>query len=59
MGVRMTLDRRVKNSGGFTFEVLLIRWVAERAFAWLSHDRRLSKDDDRRTDFAEEIKIYI
>jgi hypothetical protein len=29
------------------FEVLPRRWVAERTFAWLSHNRRMGKDHER------------
>jgi len=29
------------------------RWVVERTFAWLSHNRRLSKDYERSTSSSE------
>jgi putative transposase len=29
------------------FENLPRRWVAERTFAWISHNRRMSKDYER------------
>jgi putative transposase len=29
------------------FENLPRRWVAERTFAWISHNRRMSKDHER------------
>jgi hypothetical protein len=33
--------------------VLPRRWVAERTFAWLVRNRRLARDDERRTANAE------
>jgi putative transposase len=38
--------------------VLPRRWVVERALAWLSRYRRLSKDYERLTEYSESI-IYI
>ena len=29
------------------FEILPRRWVAERTFAWISHNRRMAKDYER------------
>ena len=29
------------------FEKLPRRWIAERAFAWISHNRRMAKDYER------------
>ena len=30
------------------FQVLPRRWVVERSFAWIDHNRRMSKDYERR-----------
>jgi putative transposase len=36
-----------------TFTVLPRRWIAERPFAWLGQNRRLSKDDERLCETSE------
>jgi len=49
----------VLRSGDQTgFVVLPRRWVVERTFAWLNHQRRLSKDYERLTASSEAL-IYI
>ena len=35
------------------FEILPRRWVVERTFVWLSHNRRMSKDYERLCDTSE------
>ena len=37
------------------FEVLPIRWIVERTFAWANHSRRLSKDYEIKTTCAENM----
>jgi len=44
---------RPKNAKGFV--LLPKRWVVERSFAWCGRSRRLSKDDERRTDSSESM----
>ena len=40
------------------FEILPRRWVAERTFAWLSHNRRMAKDYERLCFTGEEAFVY-
>ncbi len=40
------------------FEVLPRRWVVERTFAWLCHNRRMSKDYERLCSTGEAF-VYI
>jgi transposase len=40
------------------FEVLPRRWVVERTFAWLCHNRRMSKDYERLCATAEAF-VYV
>jgi putative transposase len=40
------------------FEVLPRRWVVERTFAWLSHNRRMSKDYERLSATGEAF-VYV
>ena len=49
LGIQIEIVRKIARG----FEVLPKRWIVERTFAWLNHDRRLSKDYERRTDSAE------
>jgi len=37
------------------FEILPKRWVVERTFAWANHSRRLSKDYEIKTVYAENM----
>lgn len=48
LGIQIEIVRKIAHR----FEVLPKRWASERTFAWLNHDRRLSKDFERRTDSA-------
>lgn len=43
-GRKVTSEELPKRRG---FELLPRRWVAERTFAWISHNRRMSKDYER------------
>jgi putative transposase len=48
--------RRPEGTKGFA--VLPRRWVVERTIAWLTRNRRLSKDDERRTASSGAI-VYV
>jgi putative transposase len=40
------------------FQVLARRWVVERTFSWIDHNRRMSKDYERLTETSEAF-IYV
>jgi transposase len=49
-GRKVTSEELPKRRG---FELLPRRWVAERTFAWLTHNRRMSKDYEKLTSTGE------
>jgi putative transposase len=53
---RLSVVLRSDDQKGFV--VLPRRWVVERTFAWLNHNRRLSKDYEGRTATSESM-IYL
>lgn len=53
-GVNMDLSKLPERPA---FENLPKRWVAERAFAWISHNRRMAKDYERLPEAGEAL-IY-
>lgn len=55
-GWRLEIVRRLPGTKGF--QVLPRRWVVERTFAWLSRNRRLSKDYERKVANSEAL-IYV
>jgi putative transposase len=54
-GVRVDRQKLLPPWG---FQVLPRRWVVERTFAWISHDRRMSKDYERLAATSEAF-IYV
>ena len=51
LGLFVDISERIKPG----FEVLPKRWVVERTFAWANHSRRLSKDYEIKTVYAENM----
>lgn len=51
--IQINISKQIKP----VFEVLPKRWWVERTFAWLGHSRRLSKDYEIRTIYAETMVI--
>lgn len=51
--IRIDISPRIKND----FEVQLTRWVVERTFGWMTWDRRLSKDYEIKSFYAETMCI--
>ena len=50
LGLGVDISERIAGSG---FVVIPKRWVVERTLGWLGHSRRLSKDYEIRTYYAE------
>jgi putative transposase len=50
-----TLEIVEREPGGRSFQVLPRRWVVERCFAWLSRNRRLAKDYERKVQTSETL----
>jgi transposase len=46
----------VKRSNAAGFEVLPKRWIVERTFAWISHNRRLARDFER---YASTLAAFV
>jgi putative transposase len=44
-----------RTPGGRGFAVVPKRWIIERSFAWLTRNRRLSKDYERRVQMSETL----
>jgi len=53
LGLRVEISRRIK----LAFQVLPVRWLVERTFAWANHSRRLSKDYESKTAHGENMFI--
>jgi transposase len=54
-GVKVEWEQLLPPKG---FQVLPRRWVVERTFSWIDHNRRLSKDYERLTETSEAF-IYV
>ena len=53
--IRIDISKQIKP----VFEVMPKRWRVERTFSWLGHSRRLSKDYEIQTVYAEAMIIII
>jgi len=51
--IRIDISKQIKPK----FEVLPVRWIVERTFAWMNHSRRLSKDYEIRTAVEETMCV--
>ncbi len=51
LGLGVDISKRIKPE----FEVLHMRWMVERAFAWANHSRRLSKDYEIKTEHEQNM----
>jgi putative transposase len=54
-GVEVDWEKLLPPKG---FQVLPRRWVVERTFSWIDHNRRMSKDYERLTETSEAF-IYV
>ena len=54
-GVQVDWEKLLPPKG---FQVLPRRWVVERTFSWIDHNRRMSKDYERLTETSEAF-IYV
>ena len=54
-GVDVDWEKRLPPKG---FQVLPRRWVVERTFSWIDHNRRMSKDYERMPESSEAF-IYV
>ena len=54
-GVEVDWEKLLPPKG---FQVLPRRWVVERTFSWIEHNRRMSKDYERLTETSEAF-IYV
>jgi len=52
--MRLDITKKLSESG---FQVIPIRWVVERFFAWLGNFRRLAKDYELLTSCSEQVII--
>ncbi len=53
--IRIDISMQIKEQKGF--RVIPKRWIVERTFSWLNHLRRLSKDYEIKTVYAETMCI--
>ena len=51
LGLSVDISKRIKAE----FEIIAKRWVVERTFAWMCHSRRLAKDYEIGTIYAENM----
>jgi len=51
LGLEVDISKRIKPE----FEVLPLRWIVERTFAWANQSRRLSKDYEIKTEYEENM----
>ena len=54
-GVEVDWEKLLPPKG---FQILPRRWVVERTFSWISHNRRMAKDYERLTETSEAF-IYV